>query len=143
DPKQSLRFSDGGHTHLCDINGDRVQDICYLSPGSLAYWLGRGRGAFEPAQMAIGVPSFDPSSPWELHDLDGDGWVDLVHVGVDQVDVARAIGPAHFDAPQTLAGTPTRGPNTTIRFADMNGSGSVDVVWIDVSGLPAQAWRYL
>src|SRR5262249_49553492 len=47
DPNQPLRFSDGGHTQLCDVNGDRVQDLCYLRSQSLVYWLGRGRGRFE------------------------------------------------------------------------------------------------
>src|SRR6202000_2217740 len=34
DPRQALRFSDGGHTQLCDVNGDRVEDLCYLTSGS-------------------------------------------------------------------------------------------------------------
>ncbi len=80
DPQQPLRFSDGS-TRLCDVNGDGVSDLCYLRSQSLVYWLGRGRGRYEPPQTATGVPSWDPSSPWELHDLDGDGWVDLVRVG--------------------------------------------------------------
>jgi YD repeat-containing protein len=143
DQSQALRFSDGGHTQLCDVNGDRVQDFCYLRSQSLVYWLGRGRGVFEPAQTATGVPTWDASSPWELRDLDGDGWVDLVHVGVNQVDVALAIAAGKFDAPKTIHGTPTRGPNATVRFADMNGSGTTDIVWIDVSGDAAQAWQYL
>ena len=143
DRNQPLRFSDGGHTLLCDVNGDRVQDFCYLRSQSLVYWLGRGRGRFEPPQTAMGVPSWDPSSPWEMHDLDGDGWVDLVHVGVGQVDYALAIAAGRFDAVKTIAQTPTKGPSTTVRFADMNGSGTTDIVWIDVSVDPSQSWRYL
>ncbi len=151
DQKQALRFSDGGHTQLCDVNGDRVQDFCYLTPGSLVYWLGRGRGVFEPAQTASGVPSWDGSSAvaaWELHDLDGDGWVDLVHVGVDEVDfvfghAGANAGSFTFDGPRQITGTPTRGPNATVRFADMNASGTTDIVWIDVSGDPSTAWQYL
>ncbi len=142
DPKQPLRFSDG-HTRLCDVNGDGVSDLCYLRSQSLVYWLGRGRGRYEPARTATGVPSWDPSSPWELHDLDGDGWVDLVHVGVNQVDIALALGEGKFGAPQTITGTPFKGPNAVVRFADMNGSGTTDIVWIDVSGPPDRAWRYL
>ena len=143
DATQALRFSDGGHTQLCDVNGDRVEDFCYLTPGSLAYWLGRGRGVFEPAQVAAGVPAFDPSSPWELHDLNGDGWVDLVHVDPDQIEVALAHAAGQFDAPQTFTNVPTKGPNTTIRYADMNGSGTTDIVWIDVTGSAAAAWQYV
>ncbi|HEX9298209.1 MAG TPA: FG-GAP-like repeat-containing protein, partial [Polyangiaceae bacterium] len=143
DPRQPLRFSDGGHTQLCDVNGDRVLDLCYLRPGALTYWLGRGRGRFEPAQSATGVPAWDPSSPWELHDLDGDGWVDLVHVGVDGVDYALATTAGEFSSPRRVAGTPEKGPTSVVRFADMNGSGTTDIVWIDVSGSPDRAWRYL
>jgi RHS repeat-associated protein len=143
DAQQPLRFSDGGHTQLCDVNGDRVLDFCYVRPGGLVYWLGRGRGRFEPARVATGIPTWDASSPWELQDLDGDGWVDLVHVGVGQVDYALAIGEGRFAAPQTIAGTPTKGPSTVVRFADMNGSGTTDIAWIDVTGAPDNAWRYL
>ncbi|HEU4405329.1 MAG TPA: toxin TcdB middle/N-terminal domain-containing protein [Polyangiaceae bacterium] len=142
DPNQPLRFSDG-QTSLCDVNGDRVQDLCYLRPGALTYWLGRGRGEFEPAQGASNVPAFDPSSPWQLHDLDGDGWVDLVHVGVNVVEAALARGEGAFDDPVVIGGVPERLPTTAVRFVDMNGSGTTDIVWVDVSGGASGAWRYL
>ena len=101
DKKQPLLFSDG-KTQLCDVNGDRVLDFCYLRSGSLAYWLGRGRGAFEAAVQAHGVPDFDVSDPWRLVDLNGDGWVDLVHVGVTQVEYALATGAGMFGAVATI-----------------------------------------
>ncbi|HEU4406811.1 MAG TPA: toxin TcdB middle/N-terminal domain-containing protein [Polyangiaceae bacterium] len=142
DPAQPLFFSDG-HTSLCEMNGDRVADLCYLNPGRLVFWLGRGRGAFEPAREATGVPPFDPSDPWQLVDLDGDGRADLVHVGVSGVDLALAEGEGAFGPAQRLEGTPTKGPNAAVRFADMNGSGTTDVVWVDVSGAPDEAWQYL
>jgi RHS repeat-associated protein len=143
DQRQPLRFSDGGHTQLCDVNGDRVEDFCYLTPGSLVYWLGRGRGVFEPAATATGVPTFDPSSPWELHDLNGDGWVDLVHVDPDQLEFVLATAAGQFGAPQTFTNVPTKNPTTTIRYADMNGNGTTDIVWIDVTGSPVGAWQYV
>jgi RHS repeat-associated protein len=142
DPTQPLRFSDG-HTQLCDVNGDRIQDLCYFRPGGLVYYLGRGRGRFEPAVTASGVPDFDPSAPYQLVDLDGDGWVDLLRVGVTQVEYALATGAGVFGPVKSIGAVPTKGPNTTVRLADMNGSGTTDVVWIDVSGAPDQAWKYL
>ncbi|MBI2392838.1 MAG: VCBS repeat-containing protein [Deltaproteobacteria bacterium] len=142
DPKQPLRFSDG-KTQLCDVNGDRVQDLCYLRSGSLVYWLGRGRGKFEPAKIATGVPEFDSTAPWQLVDLDGDGWLDLVHVGVSNVQVSLATGEGVFGPARTISGTPTKGPSGVVKFADMNGTGTTDIVWIDVSGSPETAWRYL
>lgn len=142
DPKQPLFFSDG-KTQLCDINGDRVQDLCYLRSGSLVYWLGRGRGKFETAKTATGVPEFDTTSPWQLVDLDGDGWLDFVHVGVTNVQFALATGEGVFGEVKTISGTPTKGPSGVVKFADMNGTGTTDIVWIDVTGSPDTAWRYL
>lgn len=142
DPKQVLHFADG-HTSLCDVNGDRVQDVCYLLSGSLAFWLGRGRGTFEPAASGSGVPPFDPSSPWELRDLNGDGWVDLVHVGANQVRFVLASAPGKFGAERSIGGVPPKLPSTVVRFADMNASGTTDILWIDVTGSPDVAWRYL
>ncbi|MCU0692995.1 MAG: FG-GAP-like repeat-containing protein, partial [Polyangiaceae bacterium] len=141
DPAQPLRFSDG-KTQLCDINGDRVQDFCYLRSGALTYWLGRGRGQFESARSAGGVPSFEPTSPWKLVDLDGDGWTDLLHIGVTQVSYALAVHAGQFDAVRTIAGTPVKGPHAAVELADINGSGTTDMVWIDTT-LGTKAWQYL
>ena len=142
DSKQTLRFSDG-KTQICDINGDRVQDLCYLRSGGLIYYLGRGRGIFEAGREATGVPDYDASSPWQLVDLNGDGWTDLVHVGVNQVDFTLATAAGVFGTPGSITGTPSKLSTTQVEFADMNGSGSTDIVWIDVSGSADQAWRYL
>jgi RHS repeat-associated protein len=143
DAKQALRFSDGGKTELCDVNGDRVEDFCYLRSESLMYWLGRGRGEFEGARQAVGVPSFDDSSPWSLRDLNGDGWVDLVHVGVDRVEYALARHAGVFESPREVTGVPERGPGVHVEFADMNGSGTTDILWVDPTGSAASAFRYL
>lgn len=142
DGRQALRFSDG-RTQLCDVNGDRIEDLCTLRSQSLVFWLGRGRGRFEPAQVARGVPTFEDGTRWQLHDLDGDGWLDLVHVGVQRIEYALAIGLGELGPVQSIDGTPELGPTGTLRFADMNGSGTTDIVWIDVSGSPDRAWQYL
>lgn len=143
DAQQSLRFSDGGHTQLCEVNGDGVMDVCYLRSGGLVYWLGRGRGHFVPSAPATGVPTFDEASPWELRDLNGDGWVDLVHVGIQNLEVALAEGIGRFGPVKTFEGMPRKGPGVVHRYADMNGSGTTDIVWVDASAGPAVAWRYL
>ena len=143
DPKYDLRFSDGGSTQLCDVNGDRVQDLCHLRPAALTYWLGRGRGRFEPARTATGVPDFDPASAWQLAELNGDGWVDLLHIGVDGIACALARGIGQFDEPLYVGDTPEQLDTTTVKLADMNGSGTTDIVWVDVSGAEMPAWQYL
>jgi RHS repeat-associated protein len=139
---QELRFSDG-HTDLCDVNGDRVIDLCYLRSEGLTYFLGRGRGRFEPGEEAMGVPAFDASAPFRLEDLNGDGWVDLVRVDVNRVSYALAVSEGGFGPVQSIEGTPTRGVSTSIQFADMNGSGTIDIVWVDVTGADIASWRYL
>ncbi|MFZ5896840.1 MAG: toxin TcdB middle/N-terminal domain-containing protein [Myxococcota bacterium] len=142
DARQELRFSDG-KTELCDVNGDHVQDICYLTPGSLAYWLGRGRGVFELGQQATGVPVFDPTDPWRLVDVNGDGWVDLVHVGVNQIEYALATAEGAYGAVARVKSTPAKGPSATVQFADMNGSGTTDILWVERTQNEGTYWRYL
>jgi RHS repeat-associated protein len=143
DARQALRFSDGGKTQLCDVNGDRVEDFCYLRSESLTYWLGRGRGLFEPSHQATGVPEFDASSPWLLRDLNGDGWVDLVHVAVDRVEYALASGAGTFEPAREVTDVPKRSPGVHVDFADMNGTGTTDILWVDPSGPAASAYQYL
>jgi RHS repeat-associated protein len=142
DPTQSLRFSDG-HTQLCDANGDGVRDFCRLRSESLVYYLGRGRGRFESAMTATGVPSWPSNEVWQLTDLNGDGWVDLLHVGVGQVEVALATGLGAFGPVRTVTGTPEKSSDGHVELADMNGSGTTDIVWIDVNSAAADAWCYL
>ncbi|MGC4070806.1 MAG: toxin TcdB middle/N-terminal domain-containing protein [Polyangiaceae bacterium] len=142
DRTQTLTFEDG-HTQLCDINGDRVQDLCYLRAGALSYYLGRGRGRFEPARAAIGVPNFELFDPYRLVDLNGDGWLDLVHVGINQIDYAIATAAGEFTLKGSVSRVPTRTSTTHVEFADMNGSGTTDILWIDPAASPENAWRYL
>ena len=137
-----VRFSDG-QTSLCDVNGDRMMDLCALHPGGMTYFLGRGRGVFEHGAAAVGVPDFDAASPFQLVDLNGDGWGDLVRVSATQIELAVATGEGSFGEVETIGGTPTRGPATAVEFADMNASGTTDVVWVDVSREGSAAWRYL
>lgn len=142
DPSQTLLFSDG-HTQLCDMNGDGIRDLCTVRSGTVKYWVGRGRGKFEPARAASGVPTWDDASPWELHDLDGDGWPDLLHVGVNEVEYALATREGAFGEKRTIRGMPERSASVVVRYTDMNGNGSTDIVWIDGNAPAERAWRYL
>ena len=143
DAKQPLLFADK-KTSLCDVNGDRIQDFCYLRSGSLVYWLGRGRGAFADAREANGVPAFDEADAWKIVDLNGDGWADLVHVGIDTVSLALATGAGSFDKVRAIDAVPKRKPGSTVvEFADLNASGTIDIVWIDTTGVSQGSWQYL
>lgn len=139
---QTLRFSNG-HVSLCDVNGDRQPDLCALRPGGLTYFLGRGRGRFEPGVSARGVPEFDDAAPFVLEDLNGDGWVDLVRVGVHEVAYALSEAEGVFGRVRVIDHTPTKGPRTSVHYADLNGSGTTDIVWVDVTEGSGAAWRYL
>jgi RHS repeat-associated protein len=142
DPEQTVLFENVG-TNLCDLNGDRVQDICVLESGSLVYYLGRGYGSFEPAEEATGVPEFEPNEAFSVRDLDGDGWDDLVRVGTTAVTYALAEAEGIFGPVRELSDVPTNSGNTHTLFQDMNGSGTVDIVWIEVAGSDTASWRYL
>jgi RHS repeat-associated protein len=138
-------FSDGSF-ELCDVNGDRVEDLCLLRSSAFIYYLGRGYGVFEPAREGSGVPAFDRSSPadaFRLVDLNGDGWVDLVRVGVNEVEVALAEAEGSFADTRRIADVPARGTTTHVQFSDVNASGSTDIVWYDPSAGPDAALRYL
>jgi RHS repeat-associated protein len=142
DAAQPVRFSDG-RTHLCDVNGDRVSDLCSLRSGGMTYWLGRGRGHFESGARATGVPEFLATLPYRLEDLNGDGWVDLVRVDVHQVSYALAVQEGEFGTVRTIEGTPEHGPKTSVHFADMNGSGTTDILWVSVKADAPASWKYL
>jgi RHS repeat-associated protein len=138
-------FSDGT-LQLCDVNGDRVEDLCLLRSSSFFYYLGRGYGVFEPVREGSGVPPFDLTSPadaFRLVDLNGDGWVDLARVGVDSVEVALAKAEGAFAEPRLFVNVPRRATTTHVEFSDMNASGSTDIVWYDPSEGPDAALRYL
>ena len=142
DAEQVVMFENIG-TELCDINGDRVQDICVLKSGSLVYYLGRGHGSFELAEEATGVPQFEPNEAFSVRDLDGDGWDDLVRVGATAVTYALAEAEGIFGPLRELTDVPSKGASTHTLFQDMNGSGSVDIVWVDVTDSDTASWRYL
>ena len=78
DPTQALRFSDG-HTSLCDVNGDRVQDLCAtcalvdLRTGWVAVEGNSSRQLSRPACLCSTTPIRGSS----YGSLDGDGWLDL------------------------------------------------------------------
>ncbi|HVU01415.1 MAG TPA: FG-GAP-like repeat-containing protein [Polyangiaceae bacterium] len=139
-PEQPL-FSEGT-VDVCDVNGDRVTDLCELHSGGLTYFLGFGRGSFGEGVEGTGVPAWDESAPYRLADLDGDGWADLYRVGVSSVSYALAVGEGRFGALETIEGTPERTATTAVELADMNGSGSTDIVWADASG-DEPSFRYL
>jgi RHS repeat-associated protein len=144
DTTLDVRFSDGQHVKLADLNGDGLVDVAYLRSESLVYWPQVGYGRFGAAVEVSGVPA-QPDLAWvEFRDLNGDGLADLVRVGVDQVDYWLNQGNGSLGAGQVIADTPFRDPTTTVvQFGDLNGNGSEDIVWIDLSGDPAEAWRYL
>ncbi|MBM4361399.1 MAG: VCBS repeat-containing protein, partial [Deltaproteobacteria bacterium] len=142
DPAEVLDLTDGS-TSLCDVNGDRVLDLCKLRSGTLTYFLGLGHGRFGERSEGQGVPEFAREAPFVLADLDGDGWVDLVRADVQQVTVALAVGEGRFGAPLEVTPVPERTAGVTFELADMNASGTTDLVWVDRNAPGGVALRYL
>jgi RHS repeat-associated protein len=145
---------DDPEVRLADMDGDGLQDIVRISPGSVVWWPGLGYGRFgqacEPgvaraAPVVMRAPR-DLGAGFDtiyLADVDSDGASDLVRLGEDVLDVWFNMGGTGFSRRSTASGLRwSRDLDRVIRFADIDGSGSLDVVfararqweWVDPMG---------
>lgn len=140
---EALRFDAPG-IDLCEINGDGLPDLCHLRSTHLAYWLGRGRGRFEPQRTATGVPAFEAQARFTLRDVDGDGRDDLIRLGVGHVSLALAVTDGAFGEVVDFAGLPEAGHGRYMGLHDVDGSGTLEVVFVDRDAAPTEsAWQVL
>jgi RHS repeat-associated protein len=127
---------------LCEVNGDGLPDLCRVRSGAMTYWLGRGRGHFEPGRAANGVPAFEDHAPFRLHDVDGDGRDDLVHFGVGRLALALAQADGEFGEPVAFDELPASGEGRYVGLHDLDGSGTVEVVFVNrAAAAGTAAWR--
>lgn len=145
---------DDSEIRLADMNGDGLDDIVRLSPGSVVYWPSLGHGRFgEDCEPGVSRASpIEMDTPRDLGaafdtvyfaDLDGDGASDLVELGGDAMDVWFNRGGESFSRRITVSGLPWRRDlDRVVRFSDIDGSGTVDVLfararsfeWVDPMG---------
>ena len=130
-------FSDS-RVRLAAMAGS-LQDIVYVTDGSVEYWPNRGHGAWGRRISMRGSPRFpsghDPRRIL-LGDVDGDGLADLVYVDDTQVTLwINRAGNAWSD-PIVIEGTPPVTDVDAVRLVDLLGSGVGGVLWsADQDGL--------
>ncbi|MCD6581487.1 MAG: VCBS repeat-containing protein [Desulfuromusa sp.] len=136
---QVIQFSESG-VDFTDMNGDRISDVVWVTPGSVIFCAGFGHGRFADG-IALPIPdtvlsdgSDSQISHSKLTDINGDGLADLVveRAVTNQIWYWLNLGTDSFSAKYTIIGIPTEySPNMVVRWADMNGNGSTDLVYAD------------
>jgi RHS repeat-associated protein len=133
-----VQFSDP-RVKLADMNGDGLQDIAFVSAGSVDYWpyLGNGRWGRRiamggrirfPDAQAFGGIGFDPKRLL-LGDVDGDSVSDLVYVESGRITVWLNQSGNRWSDPITVLGTPPITDVDSVRLVDMLGNGTDGVLW--------------
>ncbi|MCB9634610.1 MAG: hypothetical protein H6721_20995, partial [Sandaracinus sp.] len=140
--------------HTADMNGDGLVDLVRLAHGRVAYWPGRGVGAWGdgPARCDANTFAGDrhvemASPPRELNaelagvmllDANADGAADVVQVRFDAVDVWYSRAGRGFTE-RVSARTPFAPAFLSrVTTADLDGSGTTDLVYGE-----ADDWRWL
>ena len=134
----NVQFSDA-RVKLADMTGDGLQDIVFVSAGSVEYWpyLGygrwggriamQGRVRFPDAQIVGGV-GFDPNRLL-LGDVDGDGVSDMVYVESGQITLWLNRNGNGWSDPIVVQGTPPIADADSVRLVDMLGNGTAGILW--------------
>jgi hypothetical protein len=133
-----VQFSDP-RVKLADMNGDGLQDIVFVSAGSVDYWpyLGDGRWGrrmamggrirFADAQF-FGSIGFDPKRLL-LGDVDGDGVSDLIYVESGRITIWLNQSGNQWSDPIVIHGTPPISDIDSVRLVDMLGNGTDGILW--------------
>ncbi len=132
----SVDFSDGVHTKLADLNGDRLLDLCRLNlfenTLEVTYWPNRGNGAWGTRTEMTGTVDIGtiPIEDVFIRDLNGDGLADVMTVGYDTVSYWLNRGNNSYSPRFEVASTPEYIKGTTVlQQADINGNGTTDLLW--------------
>jgi RHS repeat-associated protein len=124
-------------TRWGDVNGDGLVDVMQQGAATIATYLGRGDGTFEPAQSVPypgGVPG--PTDDLRFGDLNRDGLLDGVRVSQAQVRWYPGRADGTFAAtPITLPRPSGADSDSIVSLEDANGNGSEDVVWSSPTGM--------
>ncbi len=148
---------DDAEVRFADMNGDGLEDIVRISPGSVIWLPNRGWGRFgegegDCAPGVSGARYVEMRSPRDLGaafdttylvDLDGDGMSDLLRLGEDVAEAWMNMGGRAFSRRTWIDGLRwSRDLDRAVRFVDVDGSGTVDILfarargweWVDPMG---------
>ena len=118
---------------IADLNGDRVADICKITPKSVQVISGLGYGHFLPLR-AIPIPDYTLDSTQidraRLQDITGDGLADLVIERAEPQTLWYWInlGNYTFSQRKVITNLPRTPFSAVIRWADINGNGTTDYI---------------
>jgi hypothetical protein len=127
--------------HLADFNGDRVPDVCRITPGGIEVSAGLGYGQFLSVSNVV-IPDEnidDLIAKAKLADITGDGLSDLV---IDRAPDGQLwywinLGNYSLSSRKKVINVPRgSGINPAIRLADLNGNGSTDLIYADQTSDP-------
>jgi RHS repeat-associated protein len=148
-----VRFSDT-RVKLADMTGDGLQDIVFVSGGSVDYWpyLGNGRWGRRVAMggqirisdaQAFGGLGLDPKRLL-IGDVDGDGVSDLVYVESGRITIWLNQSGNRWSDPIVVRGTPPISDIDSVRLVDMLGNGTDGVLWsYDFATLSDSTYKFL
>lgn len=117
-------------TQLGDMNGDRMEDLVFVTDGYVSFFPSMGKGEFD-AEVAMADPPAglgSDAAKLTLTDLNNDGLADLAIVGNEHIRVWFNGGDGAFKPEVLFAGTPSTAGLAAYRFADMNGDGFRDLL---------------
>lgn len=131
-----LDFTDGVHTKLADLNGDRLLDLgrvnLFENLVEITYWPNKGSGSWGSGLTMSGEIDVGtvPLEDVFLRDLNGDGLADVMAVAYDQVSYWINLGNDSFSQRFAVSSTPEYIKGTTVlQQADINGNGTTDLLW--------------
>jgi len=124
---------------LADMNGDRMEDLVYISDGFVAYFPNKGLGQFTDKVVMANPPDGLGilAERLDVADINNDGFSDLVLIGNGSIMIWFNTGNDSFKQPVTFTGTPDFIQGTSAyRFADMNADGFRDLLITSESSSP-------
>lgn len=127
---------------LADMNGDRLLDLVYASPGALYYYPAIGFGEFGERITMRAAPTriVDPTRLL-IADVNGDGRGDVVYLGgLLEVWLNQGLDPKNHTRGVLAPPFSIRSPHAfeAYRQADINGNGSTDILLNAILGRQKQ-----
>ena len=133
-----VQFSDP-RVKIADMSGDGLQDIVFVSTGSVDYWPYLGNGnwgqrvhhgwAHPLSRRAGGRRHRLRSQALLLGDVDGDGVSDMVYVESGRITIWLNQSGNRWSDPIVIHGTPPISDVDSVRLVDVLGNGTDGILW--------------